>query len=128
MRISAEQAPVMADNSVQEQQEQQKPPRRSRGRPFEKGHSGNPAGRPRGVGRRASQAIQEMLDADARALTSKLVELALDGNTTALRMCLDRIGGRPGVKAPRLSSFPRCGTPPTLPTQCRRSSPLPPKE
>jgi Family of unknown function (DUF5681) len=79
----------MADTSTPEQQKQ---PGRGRGRPFEKGRSGNPAGRPRGAGKRASQAMQELLDGEVQALARKLVELALDGNTTALRMCLDRIG------------------------------------
>jgi Family of unknown function (DUF5681) len=77
----------MADIFVQEQQKQ-----RGRGRPFEKGRSGNPAGRPRGSGKRATEAMQLLLDGEAQALTRKVVELALDGNTTALRMCLDRIG------------------------------------
>ena len=88
-RISAEQARSMADNPVEEQQKQRG---RSRGRPFEKGRSGNPAGRPPGTGKRATQAMQLLLDGEAQALTRKAVELALDGNTMALRMCLDRIG------------------------------------
>jgi hypothetical protein len=77
----------MADNLMEEQQKQ-----RGRGRPFEKGRSGNPAGRPPGTGKRATQAMQLLLDDEAHALTRKAVELALDGNTMALRMCLDRIG------------------------------------
>jgi hypothetical protein len=36
--------------------------------------------------------MQILLDGEAQALTRKAVELALDGNTMALRMCLDRIG------------------------------------
>jgi hypothetical protein len=74
----------MADDSMEKQQKQ-------RGRPFVKGHSGNPAGRPRGARNRALQAMQVLLDGEAQALTRKAVELALDGDTTALRMCLDRI-------------------------------------
>jgi hypothetical protein len=79
----------MADNSVEEQQKQRGP---GRGRPFEKGRSGNPAGRPRGIGKRAGQAMQQLLDREVEALTCKALEPALDGNPTALRMCLDRIG------------------------------------
>jgi len=42
-----------------------------------------------------------LLDAETQALTRKAVELALDGNTTALRMCLDRIApGRRERTAP----------------------------
>ena len=68
----------MADILVEKQQKQ-------RGRPFEKGRSGNPAGRPPGTGKRATQAMQLLLDGEAQALTRKAVELALDGNTMALR-------------------------------------------
>jgi hypothetical protein len=79
----------MADILMEKQQKQRG---RGRGRPFEKGQSGNPAGRPPGTGKRATGIMQLMLDAEAQALTRKAVELALDGNTMALRMCLDRIG------------------------------------
>jgi hypothetical protein len=73
-------------------EEQQKQRGRGRWRPFEKGQSGNPSGRPRGIRNRATQTMQILLDGEAQALTRKAVELALDGNTMALRMCLDRIG------------------------------------
>ena len=35
--------------------------------------------------------MQLLLDGEAQALTRKAVELALEGNTAALRMCLDRL-------------------------------------
>ena len=79
----------MAENSMEEQQKQRE---RVRGRPFAKGQSGNPAGRPRALKKRASKDMELLLDGEAQALTRKVVELALDGNTMALRMCLDRIG------------------------------------
>jgi hypothetical protein len=61
------------------------------GRPFEKGRSGNPSGRPRGSRNRATREMQQLLDGESEALARKVVELALDGNTTALRLCLDRL-------------------------------------
>ena len=36
--------------------------------------------------------MQGLLDGEAQALTRKALELALEGDTSALRMCLDRIG------------------------------------
>jgi hypothetical protein len=64
--------------------------RRGRGQPFQKGQSGNPAGRPRGSTNRATRAAEQLLDGEATALTRKAVELALAGDPTALRLCLDR--------------------------------------
>ena len=62
-----------------------------RGRPFQKGRSGNPAGRPRGSRNRSKQFIEELLDGEAGALTRKAVALALDGDPNALRLCVERI-------------------------------------
>jgi hypothetical protein len=62
----------------------------SRGRPFPKGQSGNPAGRPRGSTNRATRAAELLLDGEAAALTRKAVEMALAGDQAALRLCLDR--------------------------------------
>ena len=61
-----------------------------RGRPFAKGQSGNPGGRPRGSINRSTRAAQLLLDGEATALSRKAVELALAGDPTALRLCLDR--------------------------------------
>ena len=58
---------------------------------FVKGISGNPAGRPQGARGRATMAAAALLDGEAEALTRKAVELALDGDVAALRLCLDRL-------------------------------------
>lgn len=57
---------------------------------FRKGRSGNPAGRPRGSRNRTTQA-KILLEGEAEALTRKAVELALAGDTKALKLCLERI-------------------------------------
>ena len=64
--------------------------KRVRGRPFAKGQSGNPGGRPRGAMNRSTRAAQLLLDGEATALSRKAVELALAGDPTGLRLCLDR--------------------------------------
>ena len=64
--------------------------KKGRGRPFPKGQSGNPGGRPRGSSNRATRAAELLLDGEATALTRKAVELALAGDQAALRLCLDR--------------------------------------
>ena len=58
---------------------------------FKPGKSGNPAGRPAGSRNRASLAADMLLDGDAEKLTRKAIEMAKEGDTTALRLCMDRI-------------------------------------
>lgn len=62
-----------------------------RGRPFQKGQSGNPAGRPPGARNRGALFAEALLGDEAEALTRKAVELALGGDAAALRLCLERI-------------------------------------
>ena len=64
---------------------------KQRGRPFQRGVSGNPSGKPKGARHRATLVAEALLDGEADALTRKAVELALAGDTVALRMCLDRL-------------------------------------
>jgi hypothetical protein len=51
---------------------------------------GNP-GRPHGSRHRVTQAVQTLLEGEAEALTRKAVEKALEGDVTALRLCLERV-------------------------------------
>lgn len=64
--------------------------RDDRGR-WRKGVSGNPAGPATGTRNRATKAAEALLDGDAERLTRKAVEMALEGDTTALRLCMERI-------------------------------------
>jgi len=59
--------------------------------PFEKGKSGNASGRPPGSRNKTMLAMEVLLDGQMEALTQKAVDLALEGDTTALRLCLERI-------------------------------------
>lgn len=58
---------------------------------FRKGQSGNPSGRPRGARNKTTRAVEALLDGEAEALTRKAIERALEGDTTALCLCLDRL-------------------------------------
>ncbi|WP_411974355.1 DUF5681 domain-containing protein [Sulfitobacter faviae] len=51
---------------------------------------GNP-GRPRGARHKVTQAIEAMLEGQQEALTQAAIDKALEGDVTALRLCLDRI-------------------------------------
>ena len=64
---------------------------KQRGKPFQKGQSGNPEGRPRGSRNATTLALETLLDGQATALTQKAIDLALTGDMAALRLCLDRI-------------------------------------
>ncbi|HXC29016.1 MAG TPA: DUF5681 domain-containing protein [Stellaceae bacterium] len=61
------------------------------GRPFRKGQSGNPAGRPMGSRNRATQLAEAILDDNAGAIFEKLVELSLAGRETMLKLAAERI-------------------------------------
>lgn len=67
----------------------------TRGRPF---GPGNP-GRPKGARNKATVAIESLLEGEAERLGRKAIDMALAGDTSALRLCLDRIApvrrGRP---------------------------------
>ncbi|MAI63112.1 MAG: hypothetical protein CBB87_11650 [Micavibrio sp. TMED27] len=64
---------------------------------FKKGVSGNPSGKPRGTRHKATQAALYLLEGESEVITRKAVELALGGDVTALRLCLERIV--PALKA-----------------------------
>lgn len=51
---------------------------------------GNP-GKPKGARHKATLAALALLEGEADALTRQAVTLALEGDTTALRLCLERI-------------------------------------
>ena len=66
---------------------------------------GNPVN-PKGARHRATKATLALLAGQAESLTRRAVELALEGDTTALRLCLEPIAP-PRKDAPIKFDFPR---------------------
>lgn len=64
---------------------------RGRGRPFQRGQSGNPAGRPRGSRNSATLAVEALLDGEAEAITRRVIVAALAGDMAAIRLVMDRV-------------------------------------
>jgi hypothetical protein len=65
--------------------------RKQRGRPFPKGRSGNPRGRPPGARNAATIIAERLLDGEAETLIRKAIQKAKQGNVPALRMCVERL-------------------------------------
>ncbi|WP_284945349.1 DUF5681 domain-containing protein [Acidisoma cladoniae] len=66
---------------------------------FAPGQSGNPKGRTPGTRNKTTVAIEALLDGQAEAITQKAIDLAMMGDTVALKLVLERIAplrrGRP---------------------------------
>ena len=58
---------------------------------FLKGNSG----RPKGSRNKTTLAIESLLDGQAEALTQKAISQALEGDSIALRLCMERIAPAP---------------------------------
>lgn len=58
---------------------------------FKKGQSGNPSGKPKGARNKTTLAIQQLLDGEAVIITRKAIELAKEGDMTAIRLVMERI-------------------------------------
>jgi len=59
--------------------------------PFERGTSGNPNGKRKGTLNKTTIIAQSLLEGEAEALIRKVIQLALDGDVTCLRICIARL-------------------------------------
>jgi hypothetical protein len=58
---------------------------------FAPGRSGNPAGRPKGSRNRSTLALEAIFEGEAEALSRRAIEMALEGDGPAMKLCLDRL-------------------------------------
>ncbi len=65
--------------------------RKQRGRPFVKGQSGNPCGRPAGSFNRVTKIAQSLIDSDVEEIFKTLINNAKQGDPSALRLAVERI-------------------------------------
>ena len=72
-----------AENAAREQ--------RPHGKPFRKGTSGNPAGKPKGTRNKATVLLEAISDDDLSAIVKELVTKAKSGDLTAIKILLDRL-------------------------------------
>jgi len=62
-----------------------------RGGSFKPGQSGNPKGRPKGSRNKTTLALEALIEGEAEEITRKLIEKAKEGDSTALRLLLERL-------------------------------------
>jgi hypothetical protein len=75
----------MAENAAAKQRQ------RGPGRPFTRGQSGNPAGKPRGTRHRVTVLAEKLMQDDTDAVVRAVIDAAKGGDMTAARLILDRI-------------------------------------
>ena len=82
--------PVRSDPEAEQLKGEMWALRDSAGR-WQKGSSGNPAGRPLGARNRATLMAEALLDAASAMMISKAIEKSVAGDAVTLRFCLARI-------------------------------------
>lgn len=63
----------------------------NQGGKFQRGQSGNPAGKPKGARHKTTLLAEKLMQADAEAIVKAVLDSAKGGDMTAARIVLDRI-------------------------------------
>lgn len=79
---------------------------------FKPGQSGNPQGKPKGAKDKRTQ-LRQLLEPHAEELVALLVEMAKNGDMTAMRLCIDRLippvrESRVEIDLPRIADAKSC--------------------
>lgn len=64
---------------------------KQRGRPFKKGSSGNPNGKPKGSLNKTTLMMRAMLESEAEEITRKAIDLAKSGDIAAIKLIFERL-------------------------------------
>ena len=81
---------------------------------YEKGQSGNPAGRPPGSRNKATILAESMFQGEAEAIIRLAIDKAKQGDMTAIRLCLERVFPRLRDRATLFDLPPINGAPEAL--------------
>lgn len=65
--------------------------KKQRGKPFAKGKSGNPSGRPKGSRNKTTLAAMQLLGNEAEEITKILIEKAKQGDMAAIKLVIERV-------------------------------------
>ena len=76
------------------------------GNQFKPGQSGNPSGKPKGAKNHATRLAETLLDSRVKELVGKCVEMALEGDGQAMKVCMDRLIA-PRKDRPVAINFPK---------------------
>lgn len=82
---------------------------KQRGRPFPKGRSGNPAGKPKGARHPTTLMAEKLMEADVDTVVRAVLDAAKDGDMRAARIILDRVAP-PRKSRPITITLPEVGT------------------
>jgi Family of unknown function (DUF5681) len=84
--------------------------------PFQKGQSGNPAGRPPGSRNRATLFAEALLEGEAEMIVRNAIRAAVNDVPWAVRLCFDRLSPRLRSRAaPIAFELPQISTPADIP-------------
>ena len=75
---------MTTENGVKKQQKQ-------RGRPFTKGVSGNPKGKPKGARSRTTLLLEKMMSEDGENVVRSVIRAAVEGDMQAAKLIIDRL-------------------------------------